>query len=146
MKGEHELVYMPELQRRLEFRGDKRGRALRDELLRREKRSGKKFITRIQGPKHVRYKCTVAAVRRYARDLIPESTEALLSEVRECLDSVEERAASAARNVIDQSVRPQLERLDNLQNTSARAMKRLSGGFDRLEQRVTSLESANERQ
>ena len=109
--NEHEPITIAELQRRIGFRGDREGRRLRRQLELREKSSGATIIIRKPGcwPR-----VTLAAVRRYAPDLIPnqlKSVDTLLRETRRYLESIDEKISNEVAEQIAARVAPELQRI-----------------------------------
>ncbi len=95
------------LQRAIDYPSkDPRGRQLERELIAREREAGVEFMVRMGGQERCHLRCTVAALRRYAPDLVPTNTQKIRAEILRFIE--EEREAT--QHLVADEVARQIER------------------------------------
>lgn len=120
--GDHTPISLGRATKLLGFDGDDQGRALLRELEARERALGVQIVQRGKGPRKIHKRVTIAAIRKYAPDLVPSRADKMLLEVQSYLQDIDER--------VDQRVDERFETL--YQHRIAPALLKLQGTQDRM--------------
>lgn len=98
--------------RKLNRRGDSRGRGLRAMVLAREKQTGKQIAIRLNGQKQPKLRITVGALYRAFPELLPARIDDIHRLMRPMLDRAAEQTRLVVQEEIKATVDPRLKRLE----------------------------------
>lgn len=94
-----------QLQRAIDYPSkDPRGRQLVRELIAREREAGVEFMVRMGGPQRCHLRCTVAALRRYAPDLVPTNTQKIRAEILRFVEEEREATRELVANEVARQI------------------------------------------
>lgn len=133
MNDEHELLTLAVATRRIQFNStDKKGRALRDELLAREKMLKVRIMSRRRHRKRTVLRVTLASIRKHCPDLMPSKADELLREARQYLSDIDRRIEDSVANHVTDRCEPRFRRLEADRDKLAETVRDISAKVKQL--------------